>query len=209
MAITRSLFSSTLLAALTLLAPNRTAARLPADFTLGPGGKITISTDKDSTSAGCLNTDSSECDSYSITIPFTIGGSGDLSTDLNGASGSLNLDLYETTSQPCAPGNLIFEATISVSLLKHRQTKTLESEKFTGIVHSESIKGVVMVPTSFTLKTSRKTGVGTLTMRGLGQDLGALSGATVDVGISIHDFADDSDDDFSCATVPATFKTSP
>lgn len=205
MAIRKRLIPAALIVTLALLAPRRATAWIPSDFTLGPGGKITIMVDEDSTSAGCLGKDSSECDGYSIKIPFTIDSSGDLSIDLSGATGSVNLDFFETTGQLCAPGHSIFEASFNVSLLKLRKSKISESAKFSGVAHGEGVTGVVTVPTSFKLKASRKTGIGALIVKGLGRGLGALSGATVDVAFSIHDFADDSDDDVSCARVPATF----
>jgi hypothetical protein len=193
--------------ALALLAPQRAAAGLPSDFTLGPGGKITILVDEDSTLAGCLDQDSSECDGYSIKIPFQINGASDLSTDLSIGTYSITI-LIGAGGAMCPNGRVQFEAFFPVSSLKFIQTRTSESARFSGIAHGESVQAIVMVPTSFKLKADRKTGIGTLTMKGLGQGLGALNGATVDFLLSIHDFADDSDDDVSCVTVPATFRTS-
>src|SRR5216683_1480418 len=207
MATTKYLVPGLLSAALALMVPTGAFARLPPDFILGPSGHLKIAVDEDSTSAGCLNTDSSECDSYSIKIPFQFNSASDLSTDLSGATDSITIDIG-VGGQLCPNGPVEFEASFPVSSLKLSKTRTSESAKFSGLAHGESVNAVVQVQTSFKLKVDRKTGIGTLTMKGLGQGLGALNGATVDFLLSIHDFADDSDNDVSCVTVPATFRTS-
>jgi hypothetical protein len=210
MPIKKHLVPAAFLAILTLLEPQCARALPPSDFTLGPGGKIAIAIDTDSTTAGCLSTDTSQCDSYSLKIPVKLDPSGDFfSTDLNGNTELLTLVIFSTASQLCT-GNSFFAANFTASSLKLSQTKSSESAKFSGLAFGGSSgHGAVMVPISFKLKASRKTGRGTLTVKGLGQGLAAIKGATVDVRLEVGEVGNDTDTDASCATVPATFKTSP
>jgi hypothetical protein len=207
MLITIHLVPITLLAAFALLAPERAAAGLPSDFTLGPGGKIAIGVDQDSTTAGCLSTDTSQCDSYAMKIPFQMDTAGDLVSDLSIGNEFLTLVIFATTGQPCT--GQTFEASFTVDKLTLKKTKSSESAKFSGMAFGGGVHGVVMVPISFKLKASRKTGKGTMIVKGLGQGLGALSGATVDVRLEVGDVGNDSDVDAACATVPAAVKNSP
>ena len=131
------------------------------------------------------------------------------SADFNGNTEFLTLLIFSTASQLCT-GNSFFAANFTGSSLKLSQTKSSESAKFSGLAFGGSSgHGAVMVPISFKLKASRKTGRGTLTVKGLGQGLAAIKGATVDVRLEVGEVGNDTDTDASCATVPATFKTSP
>src|SRR5579863_6094102 len=210
MRIRKHLFPVAFLAILMFLEPQGARALPPSDFTLGPGGKVTIAIDTDSTTAGCLSMDTSQCDSYSLKIPVKLDPSGDFfSADLNGNTELITLVLFSTASQLCT-GNSFFAANFTASSLKLRQTKSSESAKFSGLAFGGSSgHGAVMVPISFKLKASRRTGRGTLTVKGLGQGLAAIKGATVDVRLEVGEVASDSDTDADCATVTARFKTSP
>ncbi|HEV2174468.1 MAG TPA: hypothetical protein VGR71_12920 [Nitrospira sp.] len=207
MTIFRYLVSCGLLAASPFLVPVGAAAWVPVDFSLGPGGRITIAVDEDSTTAGCLGTENSECDSYSMKLPFKVESSGDLMADLSSGSESVTM-FIGATGELCAHGPAPFEISFPKSSLKLTKTKTSDSAKFSGTVHGEGLKGTVMVPVSFTLKASSKSGIGSLTVKGLGQGLAALNGATVDVLLVVRESADDGDIDSSCASVPVTFKKS-
>lgn len=207
MPIRKYLVPAALIATLVLLAPQRAAAMLPQDFTLGPVGHVTISADADSTSVGCLNTDTSECDSYSMSIPITISTTGDFSNDLMGGPGKFLAFFFGATGQLCAHGTAVLQVLMPLTSLKLTKSATSESVKFSGLADGATESEQVMVPTSFTIKAKRKTGVGTLKAKGLAKDLFTLSGPTVDVFLLMEEA--DGDIDRSCATVPASFRKSP
>ncbi len=195
-------------AALALMVPTGASARLPPDFVLGTAGKVTIAVDKDSSNGGCLGTDTSECDRYSMKISLTINSSGDISDDLQGGANDVVL-LIGQGGQLCAHYTAVFGASFPESSLTLSKTRRSESAKFSGPSQGLGGSGAVTVPISFAIKTDRNTGIGTLTAKGRGQSLGTLSGSNVDVLLVVQESADDGEADLSCVTVPLTLKKSP
>ena len=194
-------------AALALMAPTGASALLPPDFVLGPAGRVTIAVDKDSSSGGCLGSDTSECDRYSMKISLTINLSGDISDDLSGAN-NVGLIIGQG-GQLCAHDTAVFGSSFPKSSLTSSKTRRSEFEKFSGPAQGLFGSGAVTVPISFVIKTDLNSGIGTLTAKGLGQGLSTLSGNNVDVLLVVQESVDDGENDGSCVTVPLTLKTSP
>ena len=127
-------------AALALIAPRGASATLPPDFTLGPGGNVTIWVDEDSSSAGCSSADISECDRYSLKIPITVNG-GDLSDDLNGGGNNIFVLGFGAAGMLCAGISDVFYIAVPESSLLLTNTATILSAKFTGSAEGFGIDG--------------------------------------------------------------------
>jgi hypothetical protein len=141
MRISNYLVVGALCSALTLIAPPGAFATTPSDFSLGPGGKVTISSDGDFSAAGCTGSVVNECDSYSIKVPFAINGSGDLSDDLQNSASQIAVFALGTSGQLCANVADVFFISFPLPSLILTKTKSTLSAKFTGTVQGFGDKG--------------------------------------------------------------------